>query len=153
MSAGIGRGGTSTDAPAGPSGDELRELLERTLAELDGDERRGPLLGASGMSVRLVVSDLGLTLDVAAADEPGRHLSWSFDGDLGAEPALELEMDSAVAHRFLQGDESLAVAIARGRARCRCGARGAVAFLPVARLIAERYRALAAAHSPTPAPG
>jgi len=133
--------------------EELRELVERTLAELNADDRRGPVLRASGMSARLVISDLELVVDVAASEGPDDFLRWSFGGDADWEPEIELEMDSATAHRFLQGDESLAVAIARRRVRCSCRSRAAVAFLPAARLIAERYRGVVADRRPGPAVG
>jgi hypothetical protein len=51
-------------------------------------------------------------------------------------------MSSAVANSFLQGRESLPVAIARKRVRCRCEARAALLFLPALRLLSAPYREL-----------
>jgi hypothetical protein len=45
-----------------------------------------------------------------------------------------------VANRFLQGRESLAIAIARGRARYRGESHGALLGLPATRLLCEPYR-------------
>ena len=43
-------------------------------------------------------------------------------------------MSAEVANRYLQGRESLAIAIARGQVRCRGESRAALAYLPAARL-------------------
>jgi hypothetical protein len=49
-------------------------------------------------------------------------------------------MDSGVANRFLQGRESLAIALARGQAHCRGESRTALLYLPATRLLCEPYR-------------
>ena len=48
-------------------------------------------------------------------------------------------MTAEVANRYLQGRESLAIAIARGQVGCR-GVADALLYLPAARLICEPYR-------------
>ena len=126
----------------------MRALLERMLRELDADEARGPKLHATGLRLRLELTDSGLVLDVAASDDPRRHLQWTFDGDADWEPTLALAMDSETANRYLQGRESLAIGIARRRVRCRGDSRAAMAFLPSVRLIAEPYRRIVAASYP-----
>lgn len=122
--------------------EELRELLERTLEQLEGDERRGPLLQATGLRMRFDIVDAALVLDVWASDRPDRRLEWSFEPDPGFDPQLELEMDSEVANGYLQGQVSLAVAIARRRVRCRGDSRATICLLPSVRLLAEHYRQL-----------
>lgn len=132
---------TSRDAStagAVPTAAELRELLDRTLRELDGDERAGPLLRAAGLSLRLELTDLGLVVSVRSSDGDGRHLRWRF-GDDGP-VRLTLRMDSATANAYLQGAESLAIGIARGRVRCAGESRFALLFLPALRLACEPYR-------------
>jgi hypothetical protein len=131
-----------------PAGAELRDLLERTLQELDEDETRGPVLRATGLRLRLRLIDAGLVVDIAAGDEPGRCLRWSFGGGAEWEPMLELEMDSEIANGFLQGRESLAIAIARRRVRCRGDSRAALLFLPAVKLISEPYRRIVASDYP-----
>jgi hypothetical protein len=100
--------------------DELRELIDHALDELDSDERRGALLRASGLRVRLEVTDVDLVLRVRPSDDRGHHLSWAFaETDANeAQPELTLAMDAATANAFLQGLASLPVAIARGQVRC-----------------------------------
>lgn len=121
-----------------PSAGELRAVLDDALRALDGDDRSGPLLRASGMAIRLEVTDVGLVANVASSDERDHHLRWSFDR---VEPAkLVLQMDAATANAYLQGRESLAIGIARGRVRCRGESGTALLYLPALRLICEPYR-------------
>jgi hypothetical protein len=129
--------GSSVEIGAG----ELRELIEHVLAELDADERRGSLLQAAGLRVRLEVTDLDLSVRVRPSEEGAHHLAWAFaDGDAAESEGLTLEMDSATINAYLQGRESLAVAIARGRVRMTGDTRAALLCLPAMRLFVEPYR-------------
>lgn len=128
----------SGEVEAGVSPADFRAALEGALAEADADERIGPRLRATRMRVRFEFPDCGMVLNVAA--ESDRELRWSFADDVDWRPQLELRMDSSVANRYLQGSESLAIAIARGRARYRGSSRTALLCLPAARLICEPYR-------------
>ena len=130
----------ATSATGSVTAEEFRDLLDRTLRELDDDPRAGPILRASGLSLRLRLIDLDLTATVRASEEAGHHLRWSFDDPASA--GLDLAMDSRTANAYLQGKESLAIAIARGRVRCSGESRLAVLFLPVLRLAVEPYRRL-----------
>ena len=58
-------------------------------------------------------------------------------------------MTSEVANRYLQGRESLAIAIARGRVRVSGEAGAALRCLPATRLIAERYRSVVESDYPS----
>jgi len=118
--------------------EDFRAALERALAEADGDERIGPRLRATRMRLRFEFPDCGMVLNVAAGSD--EVLRWAFSDEGDWSPQLELRMDSAVANRYLQGRESLAIAIARGRARCRGSSRVALLCLPAAGLICEPYR-------------
>ena len=138
---------TRAKAEGGVRPAEFRAALERTLEVAASDEKIGPLLGATKMRMRFQFPDADLVLDVTAV-EGARRLSWSF-GDHGDwRPKLELEMDSAVANRFLQGRESLAIAIARGQARFRGESRAALVYLPATRLLCEPYREVVRASYP-----
>ena len=53
-------------------------------------------------------------------------------------------MTSEVANRYLQGRESLAIAIARGKVRCEGDSRSALLYLPAVRLLCEPYRRIVA---------
>lgn len=121
--------------------EEFREVLDRALRELDGDERAGPLLRAAGLSLRIELTDIDLVLRLTAAPEGDHHLRWSFE-DTGSPAKLDLRMDSETANAYLQGKESLAIAIARGKVRCSGESRFALIYLPAMRLVVEPYRRL-----------
>jgi hypothetical protein len=127
---------------------EFQELLESVLIEVDADERTGTLLRATGLRVRFFFPDLDTTLSVGASEEPGHNLRWGFSDDIGWSPKLELMMDSDVANRYLQGRESLAVAIARRRVRCRGESRIALLYVPALRLMCEPYKRVVSSRFP-----
>jgi hypothetical protein len=121
--------------------DQFRAALQDALARAADDDRIRPLLRASGLRMRFEFPDAELVLNVAtAADDDDERLVWSFERDVDWQPKLELTMDSGVANRFLQGRESLAIALARGQARCRGESRTALLYLPATRLLCEPYR-------------
>lgn len=121
--------------------DEFRAVLDGTMRDLDADERAGPLMRAAGLSLRLEFTDIDLVLRVRPSDDPARHVEWTFEDD-GPPPRLDLRMDSQTANAYLQGKESLAIAIARGRVKCAGESRVTLLFLPVLRLVVEPYRRL-----------
>lgn len=129
--------GAQMPATAGP--DEFRRALELALAEADADERIGPMLGATRLRMRFEFTDTATALNVAAGDA-GHNLAWSFADDPGWSPKLVLGMDEAVANRYLQGSESLAIAIVRGQVRLSGESRVALLYLPATRLLCEPYR-------------
>jgi hypothetical protein len=124
------------------SATEFRELLDEALSELDADEKSGPLLRAAGLRMRFEFPDLRLVLNVAASEEPAHHLRWEFSDAGDWEPKLNLRMDSRIANAYLQGKESLAIAIARGRVRFNGDTRCALLYVPALRLVVEPYRRL-----------
>jgi hypothetical protein len=124
------------------SATELPELLDEALSELDTDEKAGPLLRAAGLRMRFDFTDLGMVLNMAASEEPGHHLRWEFSDAGDWEPKLRLSMNSRIANAYLQGKESLAIALARGQVRCDGDARYALLYVPALRLVAGPYRRL-----------
>jgi hypothetical protein len=135
--------------PAGKlAADEFRAALDRALALADSDERVGPMIAATKLRLRFVFPDVGLVLNIAAGLEDDHNLRWSF-GDVDWTPQLELEMDSATGNRFLQGTESLPIAIARGRASCKGESHRTLLALPATRLLVEPYREVVTREHPT----
>jgi hypothetical protein len=128
--------------------EEFRAALDRALSLADSDERVGPLIAATKLRMKFVFPDLGLVLNLAAGGDAERNLRWSF-AEVDWSPQLELEMDGDTGNRFLQGTESLAVAIARGRARAKGESRNALLALPAARLLVEPYRQVVTREHPT----
>ena len=82
-----------------------------------------------------------MVLNVAATEQPGHHLRWRFSDAVDWEPKLSLRMGWKVANAYLQGKESLAIAIARGRVHARGDTRCALLYVPPS----PRRRALPAA--------
>jgi hypothetical protein len=127
--------------------EEFRAALEETLASAEADDRIGPMIATTNLRITFRFPDVGLTLNVAAGGGQDRNLSWSWGEE--AEPSkLELTMDSATANRFLQGRESLAIAIARGHAKVRGGSRSALLGLPATRLLCQSYREVVTSEHP-----
>jgi hypothetical protein len=134
----------TAEATRRPSGTatEFRELLDEALSELDADEKSGPLLRAAGLRMRFELPDLGMVLNVSASEEPGHHLRWEFSDAVDWKPRLNLRMDSRIANAYLQGKESLAIAIARGRVHFDGDTRCALHYVPILRLVVGPYRRL-----------
>jgi hypothetical protein len=138
----------ATPPAAKLAADEFRAALDRALELADYDERVGPMIAATKLRLRFVFPDVGLVLNLAAGRDPDHNLSWSFD-EVDWSPQLELEMDSQTGNRFLQGTESLAIAVARGRARSKGSSHRTLIALPATRLLVEPYRQVITTEHPT----
>jgi hypothetical protein len=123
---------------------ELREVLDGLLESVDGDERVGPLLRAAGVRTRFEFTDMDLALNVASSEDGERSIEWNFERRSPWTPKLILRMDSDLANRWFQGDESIAIALARGRVQCKGEGRSALHFLPTVKLLSDPYRRLLA---------
>ena len=122
------------------SAEQLREVLDEVLRAVDADEKTGALLRAADLRLRVECTDLDLAVNVRASDDPRRHIEWSFSDRGQPKPKLELKMESAVANRWLQGKESVPIAIARGEIVCTGDARCALLYLPAAKLFNGPYK-------------
>lgn len=129
-------------AGAATSAAELREILEAVLQAVEDDDTARALVRATSLRLRLEITDRSLVLNLTPADDPERTLRWAFGADVDWKPRLRIWMDSATANRYLQGRESLAIAIARGRVRCEGDARAALLYVPAMRFLIEPYRRL-----------
>ena len=132
--------GTGTPTPTSSvAAAEFRHLLDDVLSETDADDHAGPLLRAAGLRIRFEFPDLPLVLNLTATEEGSHHLAWKFSDKTDWEPKLKLQMDSKVANAYLQGKESLAIAIARGRVRATGDTRSALVYIPALRLLVSSY--------------
>jgi hypothetical protein len=127
---------------------EFESVLDGVLAETDADDQAGPLLRATGLRIRFEFPDLPLVLNLAATEEGDHHLTWRFSDDVRWKPKLTLRMDSKVANAYLQGKESLAIAIARGRVKATGDTRSALVYIPALRLLVTSYRRLVTQEHP-----
>jgi hypothetical protein len=120
----------------------MRRVLDDVLEAVEADDTASTLIRAASPRLRIEVTDVHLVLNLAPSNERGRTLRWRFDDEIEWEPRLRIWMDSATANRYLQGRESLAIAIARGRVRCEGDARAALLYVPAMRFLIEPYRRL-----------
>jgi hypothetical protein len=127
---------------------EFQALLDDVLREADADDQAGPLLRAAGLRIRFEFPDLPLVLNVAATDQSNHHLTWRFDDETDWTPKLTLRMDSKVANAYLQGKESLAIAIARRRVKATGDTRSALFYIPTLRVLVASYRRLVTHEQP-----
>src|SRR3954453_1380023 len=139
----MGSGSSSATAAA-----EFQSVLDDVLTETDADDHAGPLLRAAGLRIRFEFPDLPLVLSLAGTDEGEHPLSWRFSEDVEWNPKLTLRMDSKVANAYLQGKESLAIAIARGRVKATGDTRSALVYIPALRLLVSSYRKLVTQEHP-----
>lgn len=123
---------------------ELREVLTALLEKIESDPELAGRITSARVAFRYVFTDFGLTLDVDSGEEEG--VNWSFSGKAEREPSVTLEMDSAVANRYLQGRESLAIGIARKRIRCICDASSVLKLLSMSRFTSGAYREVLERH-------
>ena len=121
---------------------ELREVLGRLLSIVDADDRVGPILRAAHVRTRFEFPDLRQGLSLASAEGEAHCVEWSFARRAAWDPKVTLRMDSKVANGWLQGSESLAIAIARGRVRCTGDTKSTLFFIPVAKLLTDPYKQL-----------
>ena len=124
------------------SADELREVLDRTLEAVDKSKTAGATLRAAGLSMRVEVRDLKTVVTLSASDDPEHHITWRFDRRGRQKPRFVLTMDSETANAWLQGKESVPMAIARRRMKCSGDARDALRYLPALKVVSKRYRRL-----------
>ena len=129
--------------PSFASADEMRQVLDRLLTVVDADSDAGPRLRAARVPHRFCFPDLDVVLNVTDARGEDHCLEWEFPDRIDWRPSMTLEMDSAVANRYLQGAENLAIALARRRIRFQCSdTRAALAFFPSSAGLVDSYRSL-----------
>ncbi len=134
----MGTGTRTRKSPAAAA--EFQHLLDDVLTEADADDHAGPLLRAAGLRIRFDFPDLPLVLSLAATEKGSHHVTWKFSDEVDWKPKLKLRMDSKVANAYLQGKESLAIAIARGRVKASGDTRSALVYIPALRLLVSSYR-------------
>ena len=132
------------------SRDELREVLDRTFAIMGTDPEMGPRLRDAETPQRFEFPDLDMVVNVTYAPEviDGQHLRWSWSDDCDWEPEVEMTMDSAVANRYFQGKENVAVALARRRIKSAGNVKKALALIPITKPVFARYREMIEADYP-----
>jgi hypothetical protein len=135
--------------PTFASAAELKEILDRLLTAVDSDPEAGPRLRNAHVAHQFLFPDLGIVLNVNGVDEGPRCLQWEFSDEISWKPQLTFEMESSVANRYLQGEENLAIALARRRIKLTgFKARAALEFLPTSGRLIQHYRRIVAEDYP-----
>jgi len=126
------------------SPDEFREVLDKTFEIMSTDPDMGPKLRDAEAPQRFEFPDLDLVVNVTYATEvaDGHHLRWEWTDDVDWKPEVEMTMDSAVANRYFQGKENIAMAIARRRIKSSGNVKKALALVPITKPVFARYRAM-----------
>jgi hypothetical protein len=125
------------------SADEFREVIDRAFELMSSDPDMGPKLREADTPQRWEFPDLGLVVNVTAANEgSGANLRWEWSDDVSWEPEVLMTMDSSVANRYFQGKENIAMAIARRRIKTSGNVKKALALVPVTKPVFAKYRAV-----------
>jgi putative sterol carrier protein len=124
------------------SADEFREVMDKVFTIMSTDPDMGPKLRDAETPQRFEFPDLDLVANVTYADEvkDGQHLRWEWSDSVDWEPEVEMKMDSDVANRYFQGQENVAMAIARRRIKTSGNVKKALAILPITKPVFEKYR-------------
>jgi hypothetical protein len=125
------------------SADECREVIGRAFELMSRDRDMGPKLRDAEAPQRWVFPDLDLVVNVTGTEEDVReNLRWEWSDDIPWEPEVVMTMDSAIANRYFQGKENIAMAVARRRIRTSGNVKKALALVPVTKPVFPLYRAM-----------
>jgi hypothetical protein len=125
------------------SADECREVIGRAFELMSRDPQMGPRLRAAETPQRWEFPDLQLVVNVTSASDGARgSLRWEWSDDVDWQPEVEMTMDSAIANRYFQGKENIAMAVARRRIKTSGNVKKALALVPVTKPVFKLYRAM-----------
>lgn len=137
-------GGSTFESP-----DEFREVMDRAFELMSTDPDMGPKLRDSRTPQRFVFPDVDAVVNITfSEDDASANLRWEWTDDVPWEAEVEMKMDSAVANRYFQGRENIAMAIARRRIRASGDVRKALALVPITKPVFQQYRELLEAEYP-----
>jgi hypothetical protein len=131
-------------SPQFKSSDECRAVITRAFELMSRDPDMGPKLRDAETPQRWEFPDLDLVVNVTSADEDarGENLRWEWSDDVDWEPEVVMTMDSAIANRYFQGKENIAMAVARRRIKTSGNVKKALALVPVTKPVFKLYRAM-----------
>jgi hypothetical protein len=126
------------------SANEFREVMDKTFGLMSTDPEMGPRLRDAETPQRFEFPDLDLVVNITYAPEvrDGQHLRWEWSDHVDWEPDVHMKMDSDVANRYFQGEENIAMAIARRRVKTSGNVKKALALVPVTKGVFPKYREL-----------
>jgi SCP-2 sterol transfer family len=122
---------------------EFKRVFEHIFALMNEHPEVGRPLRDAHAPHRFLITDLGLELNVTAADnregQHGRFLKWVW-GPADWKPVITLEMSSATANSFFQGKENVALAMVLGRVKASGPLGTLLRLAPVTNAIHPVYR-------------
>jgi hypothetical protein len=126
------------------SADEFREVMDRVFDLMSTDPDMGPKLRDADTPQRFNFPDVDEVVNITAAEDngDGHNLVWEWSDDVDWEPEVEMTMDSAVANKYFQGKENVAMAIARRRIKTSGNVKKALALMPITKPVFEQYRGM-----------
>ncbi len=123
---------------------EFREVMDKAFELMSTDPEMGPKLRDAETPQRFEFPDLDLVVNITYAPEvlDGRHLRWEWSDDVDWDPEVQMKMDSEVANRYFQGEENIALAIARRRIKTSGNVKKALALVPITKPVYPKYKQL-----------
>ena len=121
------------------SSDEFREVIDRVFELMSTDPDMGPKLRDAETPQRFEFPDVDMVVNITAGDGD-ENLVWEWSDDIDWEPDVQMTMDSAVANRYFQGKENVAMAIARRRIKTSGNVKKALALIPITKPVYAQYR-------------
>jgi hypothetical protein len=124
------------------SAQEFREVIDRAFELMSTDAEMGPKLREAETPQRYEFPDLDVVVNITHASEvvDGQHLRWEWSDEVEWDPEVVMKMDSEVANRYFQGEENVALAIARRRIKTSGNVKKALALLPITKDVFPKYR-------------
>jgi putative sterol carrier protein len=132
------------------SADEFREVMDRCFELMSADPDMGPKLRDADTAQRWEFPDLDLVVNIAPAEngDSVHNLKWEWSDEVDWEPAVKMKMTSEVANRYFQGEENVAMAIARGKIKASGSPQKALALIPVTKPVFPKYLEMVRADYP-----
>ena len=123
---------------------EFREVMDKVFELMSTDPEMGPKLRDAETPQRFEFPDLDLVVNITYAPQvvDGRYLRWEWTDDVDWDPEVQMKMDSEVANRYFQGEENIALAIARRRVKTSGNVKKALALVPITKAVFPKYREL-----------
>ena len=124
------------------STDEFRAVIDEAFTLMSTDPEIGPKLRDAEVPQRFEFPDMDLVVNITYAPEvtAGQNLRWEWSDDIDWEPDVKMKMSADVANRYFQGEENVAMAIARRRIKTSGNVKKALALMPIVKGLFPQYR-------------
>ena len=124
------------------SPEEFRAVMDRAFELMSTDPEMGPKLRDAETPQRFVFPDVDEVVNITfnPEDDGVNNLVWEWTDDVDWEAEVEMKMDSAIANKYFQGKENIAMAIARRRIKTSGNVKKALALMPITKPVFAQYR-------------